>query len=61
MADQVKKSIVPKFISRLMPQASEAELLSAADVFRQYIAIVLRIHTRLQREAQSTDSHESQS
>lgn len=59
MADQAKTEPVPNFISRLMPEASEAELLCAAETFRHYMAVVLRIHTRLQREAQSADSRES--
>ena len=59
--DQIERGAIPNFIRRLMPGATEPELRSATETFRQYMAAVLRIHTRLQREALPVDSRESQS
>lgn len=38
-----------------MPHASDEGLLRAADNFRGYIALVLRIHERIKRERNSLD------
>jgi hypothetical protein len=46
----------PVFIRDLMPNATEAELEQAAENFREYLAIVIRIHERLKREAAAADS-----
>jgi hypothetical protein len=58
---EAQNNQIPKFIRRLMPRATESQLKDATDTFREYVAIVLRICTRLQHEAQSADSRESQS
>jgi len=50
---------IPSFIRRLMPAASEEELFAATDRMRQYLAIVMRIHERLERERVERDSRES--
>jgi len=42
---------IPTFIRRVMPGASELELREATDALKQYMAAVLRIHERLEREA----------
>lgn len=42
-----------------MPAASEEELFAATDRMRQYLAIVMRIHERLERERVERDSRES--
>jgi hypothetical protein len=47
---------IPAFIRDLMPNATEAELEQAAGNFREYLAVVIRIHERLMREAAATDS-----
>ncbi len=39
-----------------MPHASDEELSRAADNFRGYIALVLRIHERIKREKDEHDS-----
>jgi hypothetical protein len=49
---------IPRFIRRLMPNATEAAQQEATDNFQQYIKIVLRIYERIVRE-RSTDSPES--
>jgi hypothetical protein len=49
-----RKDVVPKFIRRLMPQATEAELQEATETFKQYMAVALRIYTRLKREARDS-------
>jgi hypothetical protein len=47
---------VPMFIRSLMPEATEAELQRAADNFREYLAVVIRIYERLKREMHNSDS-----
>ena len=44
---------IPKFVRRVMPEASERELRDATEALEQYMAAVLRIHERLAREAQA--------
>ena len=44
---------IPKFILRVMPNASESELLEATEAFRQYVAIIVRLYTRLRQEEES--------
>ncbi len=41
---------IPSFICRWMPDATEVELLEATETFKRYIAIVIRIHERRERE-----------
>lgn len=41
---------IPSFIRRCMPNATEAELAEASETFKRYIAIVIRIHERKERE-----------
>ncbi len=48
--------VIPAFIRKLMPHASDEELSRAADNFRGYIALVLRIHERIKREKDEHDS-----
>lgn len=50
--------VIPKFIRRVMPGAGEPELLEATDALKQYMAAVLRIHERLEREAAQGDSRD---
>ena len=52
---------IPKFIKRLMPAAGELELKEAAETFKQYMAIVLRIYGRVRQEQSLSDSRESDS
>jgi hypothetical protein len=49
---------IPNFIRELMPEGTEGDLLDAADNFRAYIAIVLRIHERVNAEKRYGDSSE---
>jgi len=49
---------IPKFIRRLMPSASLSEQQKAAENFRVYMKVVLRIYERILREA--GDSRESE-
>jgi hypothetical protein len=52
---------IPKFIQRLMPTASEAELREATETFKQYMAVVRRIHQRITVERIEADSSDCQS
>jgi hypothetical protein len=52
---------IPRFIRRVMPTATDAELQEAADTFREYMAIVLRIYERVKQEHAGTDSPAPQS
>jgi hypothetical protein len=47
---------VPKFIRRLMPNASPEELREATETFKQYMAIVRRIYERVTLERMEFDS-----
>lgn len=47
---------VPKFIRRVMPDASEAELREATANFDEYIAVVWEIFQRIKREQADDDS-----
>jgi hypothetical protein len=47
---------IPKFIRRVMPNASEAELREATANFDEYMAIVLEIFQRIKREDADGDS-----
>lgn len=47
---------VPKFIRRVMPRATEAELREATATFDEYMAVVWEIFQRIKREQQETDS-----
>jgi hypothetical protein len=38
---------IPKFIRRLMPNATEGELREATDNFRQYMSVIERIYQRI--------------
>lgn len=53
---QQQAQAIPKFIRRLMPAASDAELQAAADTFRRYLAVVIRMHNRIEREQMDQDS-----
>ena len=53
------------FVRRVMPDASEEELIDASDCVREYAAFVIRLHQRLKRgreaaiRANETDSVDS--
>ena len=55
MADNIENQ-VPKFIRRVMPRATEAELREATATFDEYMAIVWEIFLRIKREQQEIDS-----
>lgn len=55
MADNIENK-VPKFIRRVMPKVTEAELLEATASFEEYMAVVWEIFQRIKREQQETDS-----
>jgi hypothetical protein len=57
--DDALPNDIPELIRELMPHATETELLDAADNFRGYIAIVLRIYERRQRKKEAFDSPDS--
>ena len=58
MADNIENQ-VPKFIRRVMPRATEAELREATATFDEYMAVVWEIFQRIKREQQETDSPQS--
>jgi hypothetical protein len=47
---------IPEFIRKLMPHATEAELTEAAENFRGYISVILRIYERIRRDQARRDS-----
>ncbi len=51
---------VPKFIRRVMPTASEAELREATATFDEYMAVVWEIFQRINREQADSDSPTSE-
>jgi hypothetical protein len=55
MEDHSLQSI-PKFIQRVMPEATEAELREATATFDEYMRIVWEIFTRIEREEECLDS-----
>lgn len=57
MADNIENQ-VPKFIRRVMPRATEAELREATATFDDYMAVVWEIFQRIKREQQEADSPE---
>lgn len=48
---------IPKFLQRLMPDASVAQHQEAFENFREYMKVVLRIYERILRE-RAADSRE---
>jgi hypothetical protein len=58
MTDDFDRS-VPKFIRRVMPQATEPELREATATFDEYMAVVWEIFQRVNRERQAVDSPKS--
>lgn len=54
------------FVRRVMPNATEEELIEASDCVRDYAAFVIRLHQRLKRDretairANETDSVDSE-
>jgi hypothetical protein len=54
-----RKDVVPKFIRRIMPNATDAQLREATDNFKQYMAIALRIYMRTKDKISPADSLES--
>lgn len=50
---------VPKFIRRVMPQATEFELHEATATFDEYMAVVWEIFQRVKCEQQSGNSPKS--
>lgn len=55
MADNIENQI-PKFIRRVMPKATEAELCEATATFDEYMAVVWEIFQRIKHEHQESDS-----
>jgi hypothetical protein len=49
MVDQ-ECTVIPPFIRRLMPNATEGELLDATEVFKRYVQIVIAIYERTTEE-----------
>lgn len=47
---------VPKFIQRVMPKASDAELREATAAFDEYMAVVWEIFERIKRQQRDSDS-----
>jgi hypothetical protein len=58
MVDEQRNEI-PKFIRRVMPHASEAELREATANFDNYMAVVWKIFQRIRREQADSDSQKS--
>jgi hypothetical protein len=50
---------VPKFIRRVMSQATESELQEATVTFDEYMEVVWEIFQRVKREQQDDDSPKS--
>jgi hypothetical protein len=46
---------IPLLIRRIMPEATEAQLLDAAAIFEDYMAIVWRILRQLERNGYGAD------
>jgi hypothetical protein len=59
MTDDFDQSI-PKFIRRVMPKATEAELHKATVNFDEYMAVVWEIFQRIKRERDGGDSQKSE-
>jgi hypothetical protein len=49
-------SKIPEFIRSLMPNANEEELMEAAENFREYLTVILRIYERTKRKPADEDS-----
>jgi len=49
MTDNFDRS-VPKFLRRVMPEATESELREATATFDEYMAVVWEIFQRIERE-----------
>lgn len=48
-----KPSRILLFVRRVMPDASEDELIAASDRVRQYAAFVIRLQQRIERDRQA--------
>src|SRR5262249_23729062 len=53
--DTEEPTKIPLLIRRIMPDASEAQLLDATAIFEDYMAIVWRILKRLERDQSGVD------
>lgn len=47
---------IPKFIRRLMPNATDDELLEATNNFKAYLAVVIRLSDEVSRKTTAPDS-----
>jgi len=51
-------TVIPPFIRRLMPHATESELHNATKVFKRYATLVIEMYERSTNYQQEVDSHE---
>jgi hypothetical protein len=56
MTDDDARNKIPKFICRVMPNATEAELREATANFDEYMAVVWEIFERIKGEHEASDS-----
>ena len=56
---QIDKPYIPPFIRRLMPSASEEELLRATNNLRRYLSVMYRLFRELEAEQARADSHQT--
>jgi hypothetical protein len=47
---------IMKFVRRRLPNASEAELVAAAESVRQFLMAMLQLHHRLEQDETASDS-----
>jgi hypothetical protein len=57
--DPDKRNDVPKFVLRLMPKATEAELREATATLKEYMVVAWDIFQRIKREHKDRDSPNS--
>ena len=55
--DQNSLPTIPSFIRRVMPNASEAELLEATENFKEYMKVVWGIYQRISAEKNQTTDY----
>ena len=57
-----QQNVIPPFIRRLMPDATEGELSAATEVFKRYVQIVIAIYERTAHDKEhGVDSHKDDS
>ncbi|TAJ36856.1 MAG: hypothetical protein EPO55_20235 [Reyranella sp.] len=54
---QIDEPYIPPFIRRLMPSASEQDLLRATNNLRRYLSVMYRLFRELEVEQARADSH----